>query len=168
MCRLLETDCSMLMLESEKARALSWAKIDSIYQMYGLPKGVSFAVEGNWSEVYAYARFFMEYLGMIPDCFSIIGEEEASTEIKKELSLLLNKYHAGRPEKKDIMDTSAELVFGNANTIAALKLHNQVFCGIEISLPGMGYIDVIPKTHMGIQGALFLIEQVLNGLMSKL
>ena len=62
----------------------------------------------------------------------------------------------------------AELVFADANVIAELKLRNQVFCGIEISLPGMGYVDMIPKTHLGVQGALFLIEQVLNGLMSKL
>lgn len=165
-CRLLGLDCTPVMMDSEKARALAWAKIDYIYQMFGLPKGVSFAVEGSWSEVYSYTRFLIEYLGMIPDCLSITGEKEAS--IERELTLLLEKYHAGQPEKKDIMDTSAELVFANANTIAALKLHNQVFCGIEISLPGMGYIDVIPKTHMGIQGALFLVEQVLNGLMSKL
>ena len=62
----------------------------------------------------------------------------------------------------------AELVFGDANIIAELLLKNQRFCGIEISLPGMGYIDLVPKTHMGIRGALFLIEQVLNGLMSRL
>ena len=62
----------------------------------------------------------------------------------------------------------AELVFGDANIIAELKLRNRTFCGIEISLPGMGYVDLIPKTHLGVEGALFLIEQVLNGLMSKL
>ena len=62
----------------------------------------------------------------------------------------------------------AELVFGDANVIAELKLRNKLFCGIEISLPGMGYVDLIPKTHLGVEGALFLIEQVLNGLMSKL
>ncbi len=62
----------------------------------------------------------------------------------------------------------AELVFGDANIIAELKLKNRTFCGIEISLPGMGYVDLVPKTHLGIEGALFLIEQVLNGLMSKL
>ncbi len=62
----------------------------------------------------------------------------------------------------------AELVFGDANLISELMLKNRRFCGIEISLPGMGYIDLVPKTHMGIRGALFLIEQVLNGLMSRL
>ena len=62
----------------------------------------------------------------------------------------------------------AELVFGDANIISELMLRNRTFCGIEISLPGMGYTDLLPKTHMGVDGALFLIEQVLNGLMSKL
>ncbi len=62
----------------------------------------------------------------------------------------------------------AELVFSDANVIAELMLKNQTFCGIEISLPGMGYVDLVEKTHLGLQGALFLVEQVLNGLMSKL
>ncbi len=62
----------------------------------------------------------------------------------------------------------AELVFSNANVISELMLENKRFCGIEISLPGMGYTDLVPKTHMGIRGALFLIEQVINGLMSKI
>ena len=69
-------------------------------------------------------------------------------------------------------EEEAELVFGDANTIAALMTRRDggrdAFCGIEINLPGMGYTDLIPKTHLGVQGALFLIEQVLNGLMSRL
>ena len=62
----------------------------------------------------------------------------------------------------------AELVFSDANVIAALMLENKRFCGIEARLPGMGYTDLVPKTHLGVRGALFLIEQVLNGLMSKI
>ena len=84
------------------------------------------------------------------------------------LRQLLDEYGAGSPEKKEILDTRAELVFGEANTIAALKTRNRAFCGIEISQPGMGYTDVLPKTQLGVTGSLFLIEQVLNGLMSKL
>ena len=62
----------------------------------------------------------------------------------------------------------AELVYSNANLISELMLKNRTFCGIEISLPGMGYTDIVDKTHLGIRGALFLIEQTLNGLMSRL
>ena len=62
----------------------------------------------------------------------------------------------------------AELVFSDANVIAELMLENKSFCGIEARMPSMGYTDLIPKAHLGVRGALFLIEQVLNGLMSKI
>ncbi len=69
---------------------------------------------------------------------------------------------------ESVAPDEAELVFADANLISELMLRNKTFCGVEISLPGMGYTDLLPKTHMGIEGALFLTEQVLNGLMSKL
>lgn len=166
LCRKLGTDGAALEEDSEKARAAAWYRINDIYQMCGLPRGVSFAVEGSCCEVYAYSCFFMEYLGMLPDCLAVTGMEAPS--IREQLDRLAGRYHAQEALEKDILDTHAELVFANANTIAALKTTGRVFCGIEISLPGMGYTDIIPKTHWGVQGAMFLTEQVLNGLMSKL
>ena len=62
----------------------------------------------------------------------------------------------------------AELVFSDANVIAELMLENRTFCGIEARMPSMGYTDLLPKTHLGVNGALFLVEQVLNGVMSKI
>ena len=69
--------------------------------------------------------------------------------------------------KEDSPET-AELVFADANTISELMLERREFCGIEMSNPSMGYVDVIPKCTLGIRGALFLIEQVLNGLMTAM
>lgn len=165
-CERLGKDDLPVKEDSEKARALAWIKINGVHEMSGLPEGTAFAVEESCSTVYSFAGFFMEYLGMVPDCLSIIGEKDPF--IMGKLQKLLSDHEAGHPEEKDIFDTRAELVFGNANTIAALKLRNQAFCGIEISQPGMGYIDVLPKTQLGIKGSLFLVEQVLNGLMSKI
>lgn len=76
----------------------------------------------------------------------------------------LRDYLAMEPAEAE----EAELVFSDANAIAELMLKNRRFCGIEARMPGMGYTDLLPKTHLGVQGALFLIEQVLNGLMSKI
>ncbi|NLY20940.1 MAG: oxidoreductase, partial [Tissierellia bacterium] len=36
--------------------------------------------------------------------------------------------------------------------------------GVEILEPSMGYLDVVEKTILGTNGALFLLEQILNGL----
>ena len=132
-CDLLGTSPEKALNESEKARAFAWNKINGIYQMYGKPKGVTFAVRAGRALEKAYREFLTHYFAM-----------------------------------KETDPYEAELVFSNANVISELMLSNKVFCGIEIALPGMGYVDLTVKTHMGIQGALFLIEQVLNGIMSRL
>ena len=59
-------------------------------------------------------------------------------------------------------DDDPEIVLGDGNTIARMKAEGRRFSGIEISLPTIGYIDVIDKTHIGSIGGLFLIEQILN------
>ncbi|MDO4621737.1 MAG: nitrogenase component 1 [Eubacteriales bacterium] len=112
--------------------------------------------------------------GKIRDIYDMCGlPNEASFAVagsegqKRAFGSFLRSYLKMREVPKE----EAELVFGDANTIAQLKLlekGNHVFCGIEINNPGMGYTDVIPKTQMGVHGAMFLVEQVLNGLMSKL
>ena len=89
---------------------------------------------------------------------------DGSAAQKQAYGSFLTEYLGMEPSEPE----QAELVFGDANIISELMLKNRRFCGIEIRLPGMGYIDLIPKTHMGIRGSLFLIEQVLNGLMSRL
>lgn len=165
-CEQLGAEEKVWRTECEQARARAWYKINDIYEMCGMPKGVPFAVEGSASQVCAYTEFFAGYLGMLPECLSVCGE--ADLELTGKLEKLADRYGAGAALRRDILDTRAELVFGDANTIAALKTTDRVFCGIEISLPGMGYVDVTLKTHLGIQGALFLTEQVLNGLMSRL
>ena len=89
---------------------------------------------------------------------------KGGSSAEKAYTAFLRDYLGMEPSEAE----DAELVFSDANVISELMLRNKVFCGIEISLPGMGYTDLVPKTHMGVKGSLFLIEQVLNGLMSKI
>ena len=129
----LGTSADAVLHESARARALAFKKIDGIYQMYGKPKGVPFAVVGSPSQEKAYTAFLTKYLGM---------------------------------RETDVQE--AELLFSDANRIAEKMADNRTFCGIEIAQPTIGYVDLTVKTHFGIRGALFLIEQVLNGVMSRL
>ncbi|MBO4353080.1 MAG: hypothetical protein J5818_06265 [Eggerthellaceae bacterium] len=64
-----------------------------------------------------------------------------------------------------VIDAAPELFFGTGDTIARLRLAGVEFSGIEMALPTLGYIDVLPKTYLGARGALQLIEAVLNGLL---
>lgn len=164
--RILDVDVEPVLLENRRSRGLAWYKLNGIYQASGLPKGVTFAVEGTLPVVVAMTEFLGEYLGMVPEC--LVCETKGPASLREKLEELLIKLQAEGADRKAISDTKAELVFSNANTISALMTRSNTFCGIEISLPGMGYTDILPKTQLGIRGTLFLIEQVINGLMSRL
>ncbi|MGX8715448.1 MAG: nitrogenase component 1, partial [Lachnospiraceae bacterium] len=106
-CRVLggDSDLTAFRQAQEKARALAWYKVNEIYQMCGLPKGVSFAVCGTADQEAAYTAFLKDYLGMTPT-------------------------DPGQ----------AELIFSDANVISEMMTKRSGFCGIQISLPGMGYV----------------------------
>ena len=183
---MLGTDAAPVLEESRRARAYAWYKINGIYESSGLPQGALFAVSGSFAQIYAYTAFLTGYLGMLPDALE--WEIEPQPSERKMLKKLLSAYHCENAVEKPLRDTAAELVLGNANVIASLMARKNgdadadpaegkdggshmaapPFAGIEIALPGMGYTDLVKKTHLGIQGALFLTEQVLNGLMTRL
>ena len=87
---------------------------------------------------------------------------------EKGITQFLSDYLGMIADPSDISYTKAEIVFSDANIISELMLRNKEFCGIEIANPTMGYVDVIEKTLLGIKGALFLTEQVLNSFMTRI
>lgn len=161
-CAILGTDDSALITESEKARARVYLYLSRIYSLTGMPKGVHFAVEGTYAEIYAYTAFLMRHFGMIPDCAAAVNQK--SDCYRKKLEELLSNIGLSHILERDILETDSEIVFASGGTIAKLKLKNHPFVGIETALPSLGYIDVIPKTHLGIKGALQLTEEVINAL----
>lgn len=160
---LLKTDFHRFMEESEKARARSYIYLSRVNSLTGLPKGVKFAVHGTSSECLGYARFLIRYFGMHADSISILDDN--SNNDYNNLVNLLYTYGMESSLEKDILSTDATIVFADGNIIAKLKALHHEFSGIEIGLPSLGYIDVIPKTHLGISGGLLITEEILNGLM---
>lgn len=156
-------DTQPFRLASEKARAKAYAHISRVNSLTGLPKGVSFSLEGTYGEIYAYGSFLVRYFGMILICTSVLNPE--SNPFQEKTEALLAELHLSDVLGQDILEAEAELVFASGNTIAKCKQRKHNFSGIEISLPTLGYIDVLPKTHLGLTGALLLTEQVLNGLL---
>ncbi|MCL1913453.1 MAG: nitrogenase component 1 [Eubacteriaceae bacterium] len=158
-CEALGADPSLALQDCEKARATAFFNVSRVNSLTGLPKGVAYAIEGTYSEIYSYVRFLSGYLGMEFESASVVCPASAQWE-EQALKLL-----GGRHMLEDgLTDSGAQIVLGNANTIAGLKMEKKQFCGIEISLPSMGYIDILPKTHLGVTGTLALLEAVLNAL----
>jgi len=162
-CSKLGADISSFTEDCERARARAFSFISRVNSLAGLPRGVTFAAEGTYSEIYAYTSFFVRYFGMIPVCASVVNP--GSSCFRDKLYELYDELSVRDAIGQDIMATDGQLVFASGNTISGLMMRKHSFCGIETALPTLGYVDVIPKTHLGVQGALTIVEQVLSGMM---
>ena len=159
-CRLLGCDETAFLMESEKARARAYIHLSRVNSLTGLPKGARFAVHGTSSQCLGFVRFLLHYFGMVADAVALLDHGPDYDALCR----LLDEHGMGRALEKDILETDAEIVFADGNIIAMLKARNHPFSGVEINLPTLGYIDVVPKTHLGLSGGLLLCEQIINGL----
>lgn len=163
-CGALGTDPAPLITESEKTRARSYIYLSRLNSLSGLPKGAKFAVHGTASQCLGYARCLIQYFGMVADSINVLDSAESGSPAFQQLQQLLEAAGMASALEKDVLRTDAELVFADGNIIAQLKARHHSFSGVEISLPSLGYTDVVPKTHLGLSGGLLLCEQVINGL----
>lgn len=164
-CSRLHCDPAPALLEAERARATAYLHISRVNSLTGLPKGVKFAVHGTCSQCLGYARYLIRYLGMTAECISVLDDVDETNPEYRELLALLREFSMESALDRDVLQTESEMVFADANILAKLKLRRLKFSGVEIGLPSFGYVDVIPKAHMGISGALLILEQILNGLL---
>jgi hypothetical protein len=99
---------------------------------------------------------------MIPA--AIYLNDEGETPFIDRLKAYLDSIHRGCALTNSLVGTACHIFLGDGNTIAAMRLEGQRFCGIEIAMPSLSYIDITEKSILCEQGALFLLEQILNGL----
>ena len=64
---------------------------------------------------------------------------------------------------RDITRVNHAVILGSAGTIMETFLHSDNVYGIETMGGASEYIHVVPKTYLGSTGALYLLEQLLNG-----
>lgn len=151
-----------LLEESKQARRRSFSYLSRLNSLTGLPKGVPFAAEGSYSELYALTDFLTDYLALVPVALWPVYEK--SNSYQNALEDLLEQLGTVEALGTDPASCEAELVFASGSTIARMQLEGKQFAGIETMLPTLGYLDVVPKTYLGLRGALHLVEMVLNGL----
>jgi len=162
-CDMLGCDAAPAIEVSERARAGAYTYISRVNSLVGLPKGARVSVEGTYSEQLAYFKFFVQYLGMLPEAALTFCPRVDYAKLQFEE--FMRGHGLADVLERDIFEAQNELVFASGATISQLRNAGQHFVGVENALPGLGYIDVIPKTHLGVAGASLLVEQVLNGLL---
>jgi nitrogenase molybdenum-iron protein alpha/beta subunit len=161
-CAALNSDPRPALEEIEKARARAYLYLARFSSLLGLPKGALYSIKADGSTAYALARWLSTYLGMIPSSISLpAGADEAFAQKLRSFLAGIGYEHA---LDSPIVTSPAHVVFADGSTIAQMRLTGRRFGGIELSLPSLGYLDIVPKTFFGGAGGLFLLEQILNGL----
>ena len=145
-----------------EARAKAYLHLTRFSSLLGLPKGSVFGVRAEASVCHALTKWLCSYLGMIPGAVSVMPDgDEASM---KGLTDFLAEINCTGALEGCITKTPLHILFADGNTIAKMRLQGKKVCGVELSLPGFGWLDVTEKHILGERGALFVIEQILNGL----
>ncbi|AEF85679.1 oxidoreductase/nitrogenase, component 1 [Treponema primitia ZAS-2] len=161
-CEALDTDPGKALDTIDKARGRAYLYLSRFSSLLGLPKGALFSLKAEASTAYTLTRWFCGYLGMIPAAVSVLPDSDP--HFTQKLKDFLEVIHYGETLQKSIIEAPTHILLADGNTIAELKLYGQQFCGIEIYLPSLGYMDITEKSIFGGEGALFLLEQILNGL----
>ncbi|MFK5953196.1 MAG: nitrogenase component 1 [Desulfobacterium sp.] len=160
-CEKLDVSPAPAMKLIKCARQKSHEALNRFNALTGLPKGATFAVDGDASLALPLATWLYEYLGMVPVSIRInTGMPESMDKIKS----FLQAIDCAGAWQAPMENETPDVVFGSGAVIARLGLCGDPFTGIELSLPAGTYQHVIPKTYMGPQGSLYLIERIINGL----
>lgn len=156
-CGKLDANIEAYRVLSEKARTRAFWQINKVNSMHGLPSKTTFGVEGTSSTIIAYMDFLCDYFDMV--CFGVsLDSDKRDKRLEEKLA------ERGMEDALKNSDfVGCQVVFAKGSTIAKLKMEGNVFSGVEIENPSLGYMDVVPKCQFGLTGALWITEQVLNG-----
>ena len=161
-CHQIGTDPKQGMDRINRARAKAYLHLTRYTSLLGLPKGSSFGIKAEASVCYALTKWLCSYLGMIPAAISVLPEKDE--ESMRKLSDFLREIDCLEVLEHSLIETPMHILFADGSTIAQTRLHDKRVCGVELTLPSLGYLDVTDKYILGEEGALFLLEQILNGL----
>ena len=158
-CSRLDTDPAPGLDLVKKARTRAYQALNRFNALTGLPKGAAVAVEADASIALPLVTWLYQYLGMVPVS---VHAPNGLAATRARLKAFLASIHCN--DAWQSTSGPPDLAFGSGGFIARLKLAHPHVAGIELALPSAGYQHVIPKTYMGPEGSLYLIEQIINKL----
>ncbi|WP_440948210.1 nitrogenase component 1 [Methanosarcina sp. T3] len=161
----LDIDPAPALAEVRRARQASYRQISRFHSYSGLPKGASFSIRAESSLAFPLTHWLYSYLGMAPLAVKLLPGSDPETA--ESLRMFLEEKGFCEAWERDPSLESADIALADGPTLKLLKAKGCCKAGIEIAFPEEGYIHIIPKTYMGVSGALLLLEEIINGLRSK-
>lgn len=137
-------------------------RISRFHSLTGLPKGATFSVRADSSVVLPLTKWLYYYLGMAPMGVATLSGGDSDTE--KRIRDFLQETGFGDAWDRQPGDEVVDVVLADGHTARSMLAGKMCRAAVEITLPSSGYLNFRPRTYMGLNGTLFLLEEILNGL----
>ncbi len=153
-------DPSVLLKKIAKAR-------DKIYQKFvGMKynalriKGLKFSSAGIASVVRPLTMWMYDYLATAPVAVDVDpgSDPKETAELKDFLDSIDYSESFGKEPRK-----GSDIVLCEGITALTMRLNGECTIGIPIGHSSMGLDDVIPRPIYGVQGALYILDEILHG-----
>jgi nitrogenase molybdenum-iron protein alpha/beta subunit len=158
----MELDSSHAIEILRNERKKHYHKISRFHSLTGLPKGATFTINGDSSVVLPLTKWLYEYLGMAPVGVKILPGSKP--EIESQIIDFIEKKGFSESWNKFCDDEQVDIVISDGHTVRVMQEKSLCKKGIEIAMPSSGYLNFLPRTYVGINGALLLLEEIFNGL----
>lgn len=127
-----------------------------------LPKGVTFAVKADSSVALPLTKWLLEYLGMVP--VSVRLNPGGDPTMADSLRSFLEQQGFGEAWDRGLQESRPDIVLADGHTARLMKGMRYCRVGVDISLPSLDRFNFIPRTIFGTQGAMYLLDEIINGI----
>jgi nitrogenase molybdenum-iron protein alpha/beta subunit len=145
-----------------KERKKHYHKISRFHSLTGLPKGATFAINGDSSVVLPLTKWLYGYLGMVPAGVRTLPGGNPETEAMIVDFLKEKGFGDSWGSFNECMPV--DVVLADGHSVKMMREKRLCRTGVEIALPSSGYLNFLPRTYVGINGSLLLLEEIFNGL----
>jgi nitrogenase molybdenum-iron protein alpha/beta subunit len=160
-CNAVDADSSPALMMIDAACKQSCEVLSRFNSLTGLPKGTTFAIDTEPSIALPLTKWLYSWLGMVPVS---VSAGDSDNDYASELRKFLSDIDCMGAWNMEAAKAAPDVAFGSEFFISRLRLRGLPVIGIDISLPGNGYIDFIQKSLLGARGSLYLLEKIINGL----
>lgn len=124
-------------------------------------RGRTYSVEAESSVAQALVGFMAEWFRMAPQAVSVVEEDAACMDA---LKASLDGIGCSEALGMSISGSYADVMIGPGSKVRMLEAQRLCRTGIDASLPSQDSVDLMPKSIMGMHGALMLLDRVANSM----
>ena len=122
-------------------------------------RGLTFSTAGTASVIRPLTEWLYDYLAMAP---AAVAVDDGADEIEsEELESFLGK--VGFPEAWGREPVPSGVVLCEGITALTMRVAGECRAGIPIGYSSMGIDDIIPRPVYGLQGAKYILDEILHG-----